>query len=105
MTMSAKLPQRFHLHNLINVRYSLESRHRGSLKTQCAMDMSFATLNIDRPRAHVMLVTLNRPASANAMPRRSRNSGFKMLLKIIQTKNEGAVMMFDSGEKKLPKLR
>ena len=31
------------------------------------MDTSFATLNIDRPRAHVMLVTLNRPASANAM--------------------------------------
>lgn len=31
------------------------------------MDTSFATLNIDRPRAHVMLVTLNRPGSANAM--------------------------------------
>jgi enoyl-CoA hydratase/carnithine racemase len=31
------------------------------------MDTNFATLNIDRPRAHVTLVTLNRPASANAM--------------------------------------
>jgi enoyl-CoA hydratase/carnithine racemase len=29
--------------------------------------MSFATLNIDRPREHVMLVTLNRPAAANAL--------------------------------------
>ena len=29
--------------------------------------MSFATLSIDRPRQHVMLVTLNRPAAANAM--------------------------------------
>ena len=37
------------------------------LKIRCAMDTNFATLNIDRPRAHVMLVTLNRPASANAM--------------------------------------
>jgi enoyl-CoA hydratase/carnithine racemase len=31
------------------------------------MDTNFVTLNIDRPRAHVTLVTLNRPASANAM--------------------------------------
>jgi len=37
------------------------------LKTRCAMDTNFATLNINRPQAHVMLVTLNRPASANAM--------------------------------------
>jgi enoyl-CoA hydratase len=29
--------------------------------------MSFATLSIDQPRRHVMLVTLNRPAVANAM--------------------------------------
>ena len=29
--------------------------------------MSFATLSIDRPRPHVMLVTLNRPDVANAM--------------------------------------
>src|SRR5580700_9203853 len=29
--------------------------------------MSFATLSIDRPRQHVMLVTLNRPDVANAM--------------------------------------
>jgi enoyl-CoA hydratase len=29
--------------------------------------MSFATLRIDRPRPHVMLVTLNRPEVANAM--------------------------------------
>jgi enoyl-CoA hydratase len=29
--------------------------------------MSFATLNIDRPREHVMLVTINRPAAANAL--------------------------------------
>jgi enoyl-CoA hydratase len=29
--------------------------------------MSFATLNIGRPRQHVMLVTLNRPAAANAL--------------------------------------
>jgi len=31
------------------------------------MDTNFAMLNIDRPQAHVMLVTLNRRASANAM--------------------------------------
>src|SRR5580692_6591118 len=29
--------------------------------------MSFTTLSIDRPRPHVMLVTLNRPDAANAM--------------------------------------
>jgi enoyl-CoA hydratase/carnithine racemase len=29
--------------------------------------MSFATLNIGRPREHVMLATLNRPAAANAL--------------------------------------
>jgi enoyl-CoA hydratase len=29
--------------------------------------MSFATLNIDRPHQHVMLVTINRPAAANAL--------------------------------------
>ncbi len=31
------------------------------------MDPSFATLSIARPREHVMLVTLDRPAAANAM--------------------------------------
>jgi len=31
------------------------------------MDFSFAALSIERPREHVMLATLNRPAAANAM--------------------------------------
>ena len=31
------------------------------------MDFSFAALSIERPREHLMLATLNRPAAANAM--------------------------------------
>ena len=31
------------------------------------MKLSFDTLNIARPKEHVTLVTLNRPAAANAM--------------------------------------
>src|SRR5262249_46796466 len=31
------------------------------------MDLSFAALSVTRPKEHVMLATLNRPAAANAM--------------------------------------
>ena len=31
------------------------------------MEMTFTTLSVARPREHVMLVTLNRPAAANAI--------------------------------------
>jgi enoyl-CoA hydratase len=44
------------------------ARRRSSWLSQIEVPaMSFATLSIDRPRQHVMLVTLNRPDVANAM--------------------------------------
>src|SRR6202795_3908677 len=44
------------------------ARLRSSWLSQAEVPaMTFTTLSIDRPRQHVMLVTLNRPDVANAM--------------------------------------
>ena len=40
---------------------------RTGLNFRCPMESRFATLSITRPKEHVTLVTLNRPAVANAM--------------------------------------